>query len=360
MPPSSNPQSDFAVAYQLNAAHSGSIDMSEGFSVPLKQAWSLALNAGGLANLPSFPLVADGLVFVSAPTNEGGYGNYGINLATGKIIWSVPYLQMLTYDKGTVFGLRLGGQLTAYASTTGAVKWSRQLPQGGIYGSNPTAADGKIFVNFDDGFTVSAINQANGAIEWTTNVTGGNSGPAYAGGNVYVTYTAQYYSLKASNGAINWHDNDELFGSAGSTPVYDSGRLFTMDYILSNVILDAKTGQLMGSYGANFTPAFMGTSDRDAVSVAGDQLYGYSLYCWNLATANLKWKFTGDGQFSAPPIVVNGLVVAGSASGKVYVLNAQGKLLWSANTGQPVTSLAAGQGSLIVVGNTAVTAYVPQ
>jgi len=63
---------------------------------------------------------------------------------------------------------------------------------------------------------------------------------------------------------------------------------------------------------------------------------------------------------STAAIVINDMVVEGSQSGEVYALDAKsGQEMWSANSGAGVTSLSAGQNTLIVVSGNIVTAYGP-
>jgi outer membrane protein assembly factor BamB len=82
---------------------------------------------------------------------------------------------------------------------------------------------------------------------------------------------------------------------------------------------------------------------------------------WRVSTAASVWSYAGDGQLSTPPIVINGPVVEGSDSGNVYLLDAStGSQEWSGDTGAGVTALGAGQGTLIVISGSMVTAYVPQ
>jgi outer membrane protein assembly factor BamB len=123
-------------------------------------------------------------------------------------------------------------------------------------------------------------------------------------------------------------------------------------------VLNAATGAITGSFGANngFTPAFTGTAKKG---------YGFSLsqgtlFGWKTSTDTNIWTFTGDGQLSTAAIVINDLVVEGSGSGEVYALDARsGQELWSDKTAAGVTSLSAGQDTLIVVSGDIVTAYGP-
>lgn len=81
----------------------------------------------------------------------------------------------------------------------------------------------------------------------------------------------------------------------------------------------------------------------------------------DLATGNLVWSFTGDGQLSSSPLVANGFVYIGSMSGSLYALDrATGTPAWSGSVGSPIpttrdfgagqpeSALAIGEGALAV------------
>jgi outer membrane protein assembly factor BamB len=75
------------------------------------------------------------------------------------------------------------------------------------------------------------------------------------------------------------------------------------------------------------------------------------------------WSFSGDGGLVTSPIIVGQAVIIGSSSGQVYALDAAiGTQLWTANaggtiysgnSGNVISGLAAGDGLLVVpAGNT--------
>jgi outer membrane protein assembly factor BamB len=86
-----------AVAAQLNAAHSGNIQIPD-FKPPLKLAWwqdMQKLCPGGKdynPAIPSYPIIAGNMVFVTTVCTPTYYTAYGFirafNLANGSLIWS--------------------------------------------------------------------------------------------------------------------------------------------------------------------------------------------------------------------------------------------------------------------------------
>src|SRR5271166_2677871 len=71
-------KSQDAVAYQINPEHSGSINLTNGFSGNLKQLWSVNLNG-----IVSYPLIANGMAFVTVANGSSGDFFYAFNLSTG-------------------------------------------------------------------------------------------------------------------------------------------------------------------------------------------------------------------------------------------------------------------------------------
>jgi len=350
-------QAEEAVAYQINPAHSGNITFAAGFAAPLKQIWAKNLGA-----TLSYPVIADGMVFVTASDNSVT----ALNVLTGaqvykKSVGGATSTLGPAYDNGKIFVLGDGGLLSSYTSTTGRPGWSALMPNQWSFSSAPSAMNGFVYTGgAGDGGTLYAVNETNGAMAWMQGVANGDdSSPAIGDGGVYVSYPCQYYKFDPVSGKLLWLYNNGCDGGGGNTPVYFAGRVYVQDWSSGNYTLDAKTGALKGSFAASngYPPAFGVDSKGHKFSVSFNS---GTLRAWNVSTQNIYWSFAGDGQLSTAPIIVNDMVIEGSASGEVYALGlAKGRRLWSANTGSAVTHLSAGLGTLIVISGQTVTAYVP-
>src|SRR6266516_339174 len=157
-------------------------------------------------------------------------------------------------------------------------------------------------------------------------------------------------------------------GGGGKTTVYANGRVYTRDYF-GNLILDAATGNLLGSFAAQGVNAFAPAVDQTSIFTLAES----TLTAKSLADSSVRWTFTGDGQLDMTPIVLSTpggeFVVVASASGMLYALDATtGTQVWSVNVGteitQPdewdavvLTGLGAGQGLLVVPAGNTVSAY---
>jgi outer membrane protein assembly factor BamB len=361
--PTASP-SPWAVAYQIDTAHSGS--QSDTTTPPLAQRW--ARDLGGLV---SYPLIAEGKVFVTV-ANQGTYGTklYALDEATGATSWGPIDLggtfncSSIAYDAGRVFALNFDGLLRAFDASSGGSVWAKQLPGQYSFTSPPTALGGIVYAGgAGSGGTVYAVAEQDGTVKWTAGVANGDrSSPAVSTTGVYVSYACnQTYDFSPSTGTLIWHHSGSCSGGGGRTPVLFGGRLYARDFVTGNLVFDAATGAVLAAFSAGPAPALSGST--------GFFLAGSTLEARDAASNAVQWSFTGDGTLSSAPIVVNGYVYIGSTSGKLYALNAAtGSNVWTNSVGSAVKppdeqnafqlpGLAAGDGFVVVPASNLLVAY---
>jgi outer membrane protein assembly factor BamB len=140
---------------------------------------------------------------------------------------------------------------------------------------------------------------------------------------------------------------------------------FGSPYQYDGPILDAEAGTALGTFGADRPPALTATT---GFFMQQGTLHGIALGSNGVApaTGGILWSFAGDGKLSGTPIVINNYVIIASSSGNLYALAAAtGQLLWTQNIGSvipggaspAISSLAAGDGLLVVPATSTVTAY---
>lgn len=359
-----------ATTFQINPAHSGQTTMP-GFSLPLKRIWSV--NLGGTV---SYPLIAEGMVFVTVANTTGSYGTqlYALNATTGKTVWHKGiggnyYWSNATYDNGKLFVVNNAGLLQEYAATTGVPGWSVPLPGQYFFSAAPMATGGQVFVGgAGEAGTLYAVNEDTGAVNWTGFVQNGDtSSPAYGDGGVYVSYPCQYYKFNPTTGQQIWNYNGGCDGGGGETPVYMQNDVFVRDPTSSDVILSAGTGKTITSFAADQAPALLsyGADNYDVTLSDG------SVNLVDIATQNIEWSFSRPGLTTAP-ITVNNLIFEGSSTGELYALDIAGHLEWATNlgvsinapgeggVGAPTTGLAAGGGILVVPASSTLFAFAPE
>jgi outer membrane protein assembly factor BamB len=86
-----------------------------------------------------------------------------------------------------------------------------------------------------------------------------------------------------------------------------------------------------------------------------------ALQAQTIGAGLVEWTFTGDGRLDTSPIVVNGSVYVGSASGHLYAVSAAtGTRQWSTTLTSAVTGpLAEGDGVLCVPAGDTLTVFTP-
>jgi outer membrane protein assembly factor BamB len=356
-----------ATAYRMTESHDGVLITSNGIEYPGNAAptWTADLGAP-----VSYPLIANGMVFVATANPDGSYGNrlYGLNARTGTIVWGpiaiagVYFGSGLAYDNGRVFVLMFDGGIRAFNASDGAELWSAQLP-GYWYDGAPNAYGGIVFVTGNGG--LSALDEASGAILWTT-ASGGTTNwvsPAVSSEGVYTQdgYSCDAGAYDPVSGGASWQSRNTCNSPWGYTPIVKNGIFFGRVGNSLN-LFDAATGNFLVQLGSDHAPSVTAT--------AVIALNAGTLSSTRLSDRAQTWTFAGDGSLVTAPVVVNDTVFVGSGSGKVYGLDTQtGAQVWmgvsplpisadSENGGpMPPSGPAAGEDMLIFVAGHSLVAW---
>jgi outer membrane protein assembly factor BamB len=356
-----DPDPHASTAYQLNPSHDGGYSDPD-FSAPLKLAWSV-----DLGDNTSYPVIADGRVFVTSGHYNAGSLIEARALDTGTVLWGPKALgsvAMLTYDAGQVFAVDVSGRMTAFDASTGAQSWVVQLPLQSFFTSAPTASNGTVYVGgAENGGTLYAVDEATGAVKWTAGVANGdNSSPAVGSAGVFVSYACEQTYGFALDGSPLWHYSTGCEGGGGRTPVLHGGDLYVRDaFGAPPAIIDAATGALVGTFASTTAPAFDGgfMATQSSGTVAG----------WD-ASGTRVWQSSGSDYVTAP-LIANGYVVVGRGNGTIDLLREQdGTVVWSGSAGSTINpvdehdavslvGLTIGDGALAVPAGTRLSVFVP-
>ncbi len=359
---------DKSVAWQNNPTHDG-FDPASHLAPPLRLKWSRDLETGPFVRI-SYPLIAQGLVFVTTTTNQGET-LMALDEHTGTTVWSVHVgvccFANAAYDSGKVFVVNDNGLMKAFDAASGTLLWSVDLPNQSSFTSPPTAANGIVFTGAaGSGGTVYAVDETNGAVLWTMGVENGDhSSPAVILGSVFVSYACpQAYAFNTATGQELWHRSSCCEGGGGKTPVVHAARVYVRDSYCTpgtnGLVLNANTGSLIRGFNSDVPPAFFGNL---ALYLQFGTLRGV-----NAQNGQMLWRFRGDGGLTSPPLVVNQTIYIGSSSGTLYGLNSSGQQIWSTNVGAAIpapdeqngtvtTGLGAGDGLLVVPTERVLAAY---
>jgi len=372
---SASAQTDLSVTYQITPSHTGATQTT-GVKPPLSVKWSVAL-----AGTASYPIIADGMVFVIG----GGSGStpstlYALNGTTGATVWTQPVPEGFgswigaAYENGALFLITTqtppfnAGGIFAFAASDGHEVWSANLAGQYSFSSSPTALNGIVYTGgAGDGGTLYAVNEKNGETLWTGSVENGDaSNPAVTANGVYVSYTCpQTYRFNPKTGKQAWHYSGPCEGGGGETAVVYDGLVYVRDllnfYPTDGITLNAVTGALVGGFNSEYMPAFVG---KTAFYTESDTLTAVSL-----TSGETLWTAVASAgeTYSCSPIVVNGVVYAGTSTGNLIGYESKnGKQLVSLNVGQtiscgeyfaiPQAGMGAGEGLLVVPAGSEVVA----
>lgn len=338
-----------AVARHIDAAHTGY--NCSAITLPLHETWSVSL-PGHL----SYPLIADGRVFVTMEREEGyGAWLYALDAGTGAVAWGpVPlsgtyYYFPLTYGDGRVYVNDFDGTVRAFDAATGAALWSRPTE---YFSGEPVFSGDRVWVHGSG--AVRGINAATGAVEVTSpSLDGGGSAIAVDGTGVAVsTGCRSQYRLNLT-GSIAWQLHDNCSGGGSGTSHLSGGRMYGSD---GNLVMDVATGNILRSYAG--TPAFRGDLGYFAV--------GSSVYAQNEVTGSPQWTREVGSPISAGPVTTDGAIFVASAT-SLYVLDPSGAIVQTVAlrsafdmqgqySGTPA-DLAVGDGLVLVPTGGRLTAY---
>jgi outer membrane protein assembly factor BamB len=363
---------DQARNFQINETHTGSV-YAAGLTPPLKQRWSVTFGQA-----ISYPIIADGKVFVTV-RNASAHGTrlHALDSTNGATVWSfdlggTSYWSALCYENGRVFALNGDGLLRAFNAADASIIWSRQLPGQYSFNSAPTVFRGVIYTGGSGtGGTAYAVSAATGVVLWSASVANGaQSSPSVTRDGVYLSYSCpNVYKLSPASGALIWKYSTGCSGGGGKTPALYNGRLYVRDYS-PDYIFDSVTGGIAGTYTSKHVPAFYGNM---GFFLNGPKNFGSfgTLEGRDITDNNaLVWSFAGDGYLQSSVLVANKYVYVGSDKGRLYAVEAAtGHQVWTTNVGvgipyvdelnvsQPLTSMAAGEGLLVVPTKTTLIAF---
>jgi outer membrane protein assembly factor BamB len=381
------PAAAHSVAYQINPAHTGSVNFAN-VTFPTGKAWEVDLHGGA----PSYAVIAEGKVFVTTTTVENSLNVsklYALDQTTGAVAWgpiTTPGFQSPAYDNGAVFvstgvvpqgppgSTPVLGNVTAYDAATGAQLWS--TPMNGFDDrstSAPTAMNGHVYVTGGDPTSTGgtyALDELTGAVSWSkTFLNGGDSSPAVNATGVYVDFPCGPRAYDPATGQELWPALTTCTGVLGATPMLVGNTVYEPG--LNNVsgdIVDAATGAVAGQISGAFPQAFDGQTQyviQPPPGVSGNT----TLRAIALGSTTPKWSFSGDGNVCLA-VSVGQYVIAAACSGKVYGVDANtGQQAWVTNdlgaqpnlgstTRIPLGGMTAGDGIVVVPVGTKVIAYL--
>ena len=252
---------------------------------------------------------------------------YALNCADGKLIWknSIVDNKFTYYQQGVlVYGSKIiagfWDSLKAFDCATGKLVWQTGGKRGKKVGRGEGSANilaGNIVINGDGGRR-SAVNADTGKLIWQGGLYNFAT-PVYAEGKLYAMDNRDMAEINMKNGKVKRRYPGSVGHWSGRfTPVFHNGILYTGSVLNGVAALDTVSGKIQWRFKPGLSRA--SRSGHRQTSILG--------------------RLILDG----------GRLIAGGNDGKVYMLNASdGKVLWSFDTGVPVSGITLDNGKLFVI-----------
>ncbi|HEX7165386.1 MAG TPA: PQQ-binding-like beta-propeller repeat protein [Acidimicrobiales bacterium] len=331
---------------QLDATHSGGVNATTP-TPPLQERWRVPVRARNV-------LMASGRVFVSLDDGT----TRALDPVTGATLWNQPGAGgSIAYDRNRVFAVNTQ-RLAALDAATGAIVW--QVPSGREgWPALVTASDGELYVNYL-GWIVRH-DPATGARTWSygTHNTG-NRAVTLEGPRVWVGGACAPLD-RATGQPTREDDYDLCADSTFAVAPFSQGHLIENNGFYAMYDIDTQREIRSGSTSSAAPPAILGNV---AVTGAGGYLSAWEFPSWTPRWRFRDTAFQDETHFGAPPLIV-GRTLYYLNRGSLRAFDVEtGALLqqthgigYLENYDDTGTSMAVGDGLLLVPGETHLIAY---
>ena len=296
------------------------------------------------------PTVVDGVAYVATwPVL------YALGADSGDLRWSVNFCcpELASSDPTVADGMLYIGSfdtgLHALDAKTGAALWN--YPGLARVFSAPVVANGMVFFDDaedDNGDGVYALDAKTGKLLWFSPTSSSFSSPAVADGVVYVgADDNNVYALDAFTGVELWRYTTDWV--VRSSPAIANGVVYVGSWDRNVYAINATTGTKLWNYATGDVVESSPAVADGVVYVGSDD---HNVYALDAFTGAKLWSYTAGDAIGSSPAVANGVVYVGSRDGNVYALKAAtGVRLWSYTTGYAVGSSPAVANGVVLVGS---------
>jgi outer membrane protein assembly factor BamB len=337
-------------------------------------------NATGTNYEESAVTYIDGIAYIGSCSTHGqGHDKlFAVNTTNGEIIWSTftgpGYVGPVIDNDVIYFGTCSHGQnpddeyMYAFDRFTGREIWSVSI-YGGIAESVQYDDEKLYFCSSDGGEKVYALNKTDGGIDWTfdTGLYDCANKPMLKDNALYVAYFDNFFGelfkLDVSDGSQIWNISLSSGPWDNSITADGEGRIFLAIY--GDKTMNAyseNNGSLLWSYPLHEYPlsfnayhnevvfiadtggyvyAFNSTSgsliwenkigdciDISSPTISGDLIFigtrdgsKSAFFALDESTGEILWKYTIGSSITAPPSIVNGMMLCGTDGWYMYAFN---------------------------------------
>ncbi len=329
-----------------------------GPSQPDERVWALGT---GHHHVESAPVVVDGTVFVGGDDNAV----HAVDAETGVNSWVTELSGTITAAPavaGDTVVVPAGETLYGFDRETGETEWTVSTAR---IRTATTVTGGTAVFGDNDG-TVRAVAADTGESRWETTVGGSlsatpavvtadSAGHAPDVDTVYVGSVdtaggdgSGLYALSARTGDVRWHaDTGPGPESIDVDPAVRYGSVYAATRGGEVHAVDAETGSQQWAHDAEAYNLRAPAVAEGRVYVTGD---AQGLTALDAETGDVLWRVLAD-ETTTPPAVTDGVVVVGTASGRLLGIDARdGSETWSLDLGQGVRTAPGLGESVIAVG----------
>lgn len=282
-----------------------------------------------------------------APTAPAGVENRAVPIA-------VPAARSFadwTHRGGSTQHTAGNGQLSVVPQKIWSVSIGAGNTQRARITASPVVSGGQVFV-MDAGGKVSAVSMA-GAVLWQADLAAARGGKAVTGGGLAVegtrlfatTGAGELVALNASSGAILWRQ--AFAAPTNGAPTVSGSTVYAMGADGGALAVSVDTGRILWSVEGTGLSAGMIGSASPAIS-GGDVILPFAsgeIKAVDAKTGSAKWiaavagqrlgrAYAALGDVTGDPVVIGGVIYAGTAAGRTIAADAAtGTRKWLATEG---------------------------
>jgi outer membrane protein assembly factor BamB len=249
-------------------------------------------------------------------------------------------------DNTAAYVVTVNGVLFAVDLRSGRIKWKKPVEGPLLFGSEPIAADGRIYVATSYGM-LQAFSQ-DGAEVWRRNLEEGIfSSIVGEGGVLYVgTDRSMIYAINAKDGSVRWTFGTDSRIFTSSPRVY-RGVLFVGCYSGTFYAINARSGWLKWKFKAKKAILSSAACYGDSVFFGSED---GTVYALNIAGGEKIWEFSTRGSIVTGPDVSGDSVLVPSGSTVFSIDVSSGDLNWKEGLASGINTPVTVAGNAAYVG----------
>jgi outer membrane protein assembly factor BamB len=289
-----------------------------------------------------------------------------VTVDAGKVFTAVEYIDYATSSGGIA--------LSAFDEQSGAVLWNEMLPGNTWDPTPPVTSDGTLYLDGEgQGGTVYAVRESDGTLLWQTGELLAGNSVVLAGGTLVISGGCGLaFGLDPATGRVTWTHYEGCDGGGLLMSSFDGTSVWgEQDYggegSATGRVFDPSTGAV-GKRFTGYAPAFgYGEALQTTLTPSATAT---SIQAIDPGSLTMRWSFAEPSSeknaVGSTPLLADGYVFAVGREGQVWALSpCTGTVAWQSQVTaltldsgwEPLPSLAAGEGYLVVPTGDGIAAF---